>query len=129
MSWGGFCLRPLHTAWHERAGDLLACSSMDIDIAEGTNLSGSVLDATRNMRCFFQLAASCSDLSLHTARRCRPLLGRAFQGNAQWGSATSMAMGPLRSQQQIAAVIALLISRLAHVNVRQLLYTGLAFFE
>ena len=117
MSWGGFCLRPLHTAWHERAGDLLACSSMDIDIAEGYNIPGSVLDAIGNVRCF-QLVASCSDLSLHTARRCRPLLTPAFQGDAQRGSATSTAMGPLRSQQQIAAVIALLISHSAHGNVR-----------
>ena len=114
---GGFCLHPLHWAWHRRAGNLLACSSMDIDIAEGYNIPGSVLDAIRIVRCF-QLAASCSDLSLHTARRCRPLLRPALRGNTQQGSASSMAMGPLRSQQQIAAVIALLSSCSAHVNVR-----------
>ena len=74
---GGFCLRPLHTIWHERAGNLLACSSMNIDIAEGYNVPGSVLAANSNVRCF-QLAASCSDLGFHTARRCRPLLRPAF---------------------------------------------------
>ena len=118
MSWEGSCVHPLHSAWHERAGDLLACSSMDIDIAEGNNVPGSVLDAIRNVRCF-QLAASCSDLGLHTARKCRPLLRAAFRGNIQRGPATGTAMGPLRSQQQIAAVIALLISRSAHVSVRK----------
>ena len=108
MSWGGggggggFVCMPLHSAWHKRTGDPLACSSMDIDIVEGYTVPGSVLDAIRNVRCY-QLAASCSDLGLHTARRCRPLLRAAFRGNIQQESATSTAMGPLRSQQQIGS--------------------------
>ena len=90
---GIFCLHPLHTAWHERAGDPLACSSMETDIAEGNNVLGLVLDATRNVRCL-QLAASCSDLSRHTARRCRPLLGPTFRGNISGGLQLAWRWGP-----------------------------------